>query len=195
MASYISTPNNKCFKRIVLLNKYLDMLSYDEKQTFLKLRRQTTSFESAFEFFIKNSSTEDRIKQHLVNYISEAYPKIHYYIEQLGIDKIKQYSFQTGKLNQLLSAQVTKFDNAKQITIELSEKLKSIDRIAPKELKTIMQEIYKKYNINATAKATSIKEFGFKIERLSVRDKNQKSIMVYKIINRPTVNRIKINNG
>jgi hypothetical protein len=178
----VASAFNECGSFVVTANQ-----EYEQYDEVLELVKGETLVED-----LLRKVCSDETSTMAKNYILNHYPKVKLYYDELGVDKIKQYSYQTGKLNKLLSEKDTKFESSKQIIIELSERLKTIDKITSKELKTMMQEIYTKYNIKATAKATSLKEFGFEIKEIVIKDKNQKSTNAYKIISRPTVSRTSI---
>jgi hypothetical protein len=206
---YADTPMSNAFKLTMLLNRYLDPLTMEERDKFRKLmnrcienyvRKTGYNVESfnptaALMLYEKIKDSTDKVEKHFIKYIFERYPYLPEWEEErkyLGLGSLcimYQYKMAkpgTKKYNQY--QQCKKFaDNFKNIQRDLCDRISVGDIILMKDNPPMFDEILAKYDIyTKKTKYKSLKKYGFKV-KVTKKIINGKRYPAYKILEKPQI--------
>jgi hypothetical protein len=199
---------SNAFRLTMLLNRYLDPLTMDERKQFRKLMnkcvqnsvergydRECFSICKAFLLYEKIKDSTDKVEKHFIKYIFERYPYLHECEEErkyLGLKSLHTvYAYKTAKpgTEKYYFYQQTKklVDNFKNIQRDLCGRINVGDVILKKDNSPMFDEIFAKYNIYTNQPAPkSLKKYGFKV-KATHKTINGKAYNAYKILEKPQI--------
>ena len=125
---------------------------YNSYSRQLKHLIQRNKFEDIMKSYIESKSTNTLRLEYITDDIAKKHPKIKYYYEQLGEERIKALGYKESKIK----VELQNLHTANKVPYELRLLLKNEERISNTMLKQTVQYVYDKLGIKKTAKATDI---------------------------------------
>lgn len=113
---------------------------------------QRNKFEDMMKSYIESKSMNTLRLEYLTDDIAKKHPKIKYYYEQLGGERIKTLGYKESKIK----VELQNLHTVNKVPYELRLLLKNEERISNTMLKQTIQYVYDKLGIKKTAKATDI---------------------------------------
>jgi hypothetical protein len=202
------TPMSRIFRLTMLLNKYLDPLTMDERDQFRRLMNkcivnqvsegyyaETFNPATALMLYEKIKDSTDKVEKHFIKYLFERYPYLPEWEEErkyLGLKSLHTvYAYKRSKPGSIVydwyqqSKKLT--DNFKNIQRDLCNRINVGDVILRKDNPPMFDEILAKYDIyNTHSSKKSLKKYGFKVKTTSKKI-NDKVYKAYKILEKPQI--------
>lgn len=113
---------------------------------------QRNKFEDMMKSYIESKSMNTLRLEYITDDIAKKHPKIKYYYEQLGGERIKTLGYKESKIK----VELQNLHTVNKVPYELRLLLKNEERISNTMLKQTIQYVYDKLGIKKTAKATDI---------------------------------------
>jgi hypothetical protein len=202
------TPMSNVFRLTMLLNKYLDPLTMEERDKFRKLMNKCIVNQvskgynkgcfqpaTALRLYEKIKDSTDKVEKHFIKYIFERYPYLHEWEEErkyLGLGSLYTvYGYKTSKPGSIIydwyqqSKKLT--DNFKNIQRDLCDRINVGDVILKKDTMPMFDEILAKYDIyNTHSSKKSLKKYGFRVI-LTTKTIDGKRYPAHKILEKPQI--------
>jgi hypothetical protein len=207
-SKYSDTPMSNAFKLTMLLNKYLDPLTMDERDQFRRLMNKcivnqvSEGYDSerfnvcnALLLYEKIKNITDKVEKHFIKYLFERYPYLHEWEEErkyLGLGSLYSvYHYKTAKPGTRyynIYQQTKKLvDNFKNIQRDLCDRINVGDVILMKDNSPMFDEILAKYDIyTKKTNQKSLKTYGFKVSSTSKKI-DGKIYFAHKILEKPQI--------